>query len=620
MGEKIKILSISVIAALCSSVALVADVEKTGNLSMALNGGTTVSTVVFICLFAVFYKTLSVENNFCINGSVREKVCNAFLAVFFAVCMVIGKAQNAHPDLKYPVLALVLLPGYVWFFYFALSYCNQWLIKKIAAYTISTPSKISEWIFEKHVVLSTFLFIFLCRLPYLIAFFPCSMSWDGGAQISNFYGIEIFTNHHPPLCSFFYGAIAWYSQKWSCANLGMFMIPLAQTALSAWAISQICILLRKLQSPYWLRWSVWLYYALFTVWCIFDVTVIKDSLYWQFTLLFAVQFANFLYFPNEFLNSWRNLVLTLLYAILMMQVRNNGVFVVLFMLPVAIICSSKRKKWYMTATLAVAFICSAFLNQIVYPAAGVINLEEKVDTYCIMFQQTAKYVQEHPDDVTEEEKKILNTVFDYEELQQAYEPHLADWVKNCLRKQEGSTDDPDGSFFAGVKEDYFEVWLAQLKRHPLTYVDAFLECSYGYYYPDERTYKEGLGFYEEQRAMFTNSMSDAHQIEGFAKARFLLEQISKLEFVPGIGILYRCGFYAWCVMYALAYAIMHKKYYMAVMTIPAVTNFLVCMISPVNTCIRYVMPTMAMVPVLLALMWHKTVMQQENIVWTDSDL
>ena len=63
-------------------------------------------------------------------------------------------------------------------------------------------------------------------------------------------------------------------------------------------------------------------------------------------------------------------------------------------------------------------------------------------------------------------------------------------------------------------------------KHPLTYVEAFFECSYGYYYPDEGTYKEGLGFYEEERYMFTRSMSDASQIEGLARARFLLEQVS----------------------------------------------------------------------------------------------
>ena len=196
-------------------------------------------------------------------------------------------------------------------------------------------------------------------------------------------------------------------------------------------------------------------------------------------------------------------------------------------------------------------------------------------------------------------------MFDYDELPNVYEPHLADWVKNCLREQEGSATNPTGSHFAELKKDYLKVWFAQFLRHPLTYIDAFFECSYGYYYPEVGTYKEGLGFYEEERYMFTASMSDAKQIEQLAPVRFLLEQLSKLEYVPGIGMLYRAGFYAWCVIFAVVYFVVQKKYKALIVAIPAMVNILVCMISPVNTCIRYAMPTMCMVPIILAVMWYQ---------------
>ena len=615
MKKERSITIFSFIAAICSTIALLADVETTGNLSMALNGDTVISFIVVVTLFVVYRNVLRRNDNFCITASNRVRAGNVVMAVLFSIAMIVGKSQNAHVDLKYPVLAIVMLPGYLWFFYFSLSFCTKWLTEIINADRITVPGKITEWIFDKHIISSIYIFVFLCRLPYLIAFFPCSMSWDGGAQISNFYGLEIFTNHHPPLCSFFYGAIAWYSQKWGCANLGMFMIPLIQTALSAWTISQLCVLLRKLRSPYWMHWGTLLFFSLFTVWSIFDVTVIKDSLYWQITLLFGVEAVDCLYFKDEFYANKIKAVRMIIYAVLMMQIRNNGVFVLLFMAPFLIGLSSKGKRWYTTAVVIVALGISTLLNQIVYPAAGVINLEDKVDTYCIMFQQTGKYVQEHADDVTPEERKVLDELFDYAELQKSYEPHLADWVKNCLRKQEGSEEDPTGSCFAGIKKEYFKVWAQQFRRHPLTYIEAFFECSYGYYYPDEGTYKEGLGFYEEERYMFTQSMSDACQLEKMARARFMLEQVSKLEYVPGIGMLYRCGFYAWCVLFALVYAIVWRKYKMAVMTIPAVTNILVCMISPVNTCIRYAMPTMCMLPLLVALLWYNDGKEQrQNIV------
>lgn len=594
-----------IVLAICSTVAVFADVESTGNLSMALNGAGIAQLVALFALVYLYFRQLKNTNSVWNRQSVREKIGYAIVAVIFAVCMIIGKEQTAHEDLKFTIFAVVMLFGYVPAFYLLVSFCADWFKKHTEQSTRSKANYLSEWLFEKHVILGVMLAIFLCRLPYLIAFFPCSMSWDGGAQISNFYGIEIFTNHHPPFVSFFYGAIAWYSQKWGVANLGMFMIPLMQTALTSFAVVQVCIVLKRMRSPYWMRWGVLAYFALFTVWSIFDVTVIKDSLYYPFTMLFVVQVIYCLFFQEEFFGKKSNIVLLVLYAVLMTQIRNNGIFVVLFTLPFVIIAMPNKKKIFMGGVMVAILGITTLLNSVVYPALGVISLESKVDTYCILFQQTAKYAIEHPDDVTDEERAVLDTLFDYDELPKVYEPHLADWVKNCLREQEGSVTNPTGSHFAELKKDYLKVWFAQFLRHPFTYIEAFFECSYGYYYPEVGTYKEGLGFYEEERYMFTASMSDAKQIEQFGTARFLLEQLSKLEFVPGISMLYRAGFYAWCVIFAVAYLVIYKKYKALIVAIPAIINVLVCMISPVNTCIRYAMPTMCMVPIILAVMWYQ---------------
>ena len=53
MRKRRTILIFSLIAAICSTVALLADVETTGNLSMALNGDTIVSFMTVIGLFVV---------------------------------------------------------------------------------------------------------------------------------------------------------------------------------------------------------------------------------------------------------------------------------------------------------------------------------------------------------------------------------------------------------------------------------------------------------------------------------------------------------------------------------------------------------------------------------------
>lgn len=597
-----------VLMAVCSTVALFADVVSTGNMSMALNGDGIPQLIAFIILIYAYRKTWDNENSLLQKTGKREKAAAGLIAVIFSICMIIGKAQTVHEDLKYPVFAVVMFVGYMPLFYTVVAF----LEKMLTDYSEGLVERdydqnigiITKWIFEDHVILGVMLIVILCRLPYLIAFYPCSMSWDGGAQICNFYGREIFTNHHPPLLSFFYGAIAWYSQKWGIPNIGMFMIPLMQTLLSAFAAAKVCELLKYLKTPYWIRWSSLLFYAAFTVWCIFDCTVIKDTLYYPFTMLFTVQVIYCLLDSEKFCNKKKNLFLMLLYGVMMSEVRNNGIFVLVFTMPFLIIAVKRRKKFVLGLVTVISLVLVFILDNFLYPSLGVINLESKVDTYCIMFQQTAEYAAKHPDDVTAQEREFLNTMFDYDEMAKVYNPRLADWVKNCLRIQEGSDEDPTSSTFASMKKEYLHIWFAQFLRHPLTYIDTFFKCSYGYYYPEVGTYKEGMGFYEMDRHMFTEGMHGAAQIESLAPARFILEQISKLEYAPGIGLLYKCGFYTWVVIFAVGYLIAKKRYVDIITIIPAMVNILVCLVSPVNTCIRYAMPTMCMLPVIIAIIYR----------------
>lgn len=596
------------ILAVSSTAALFADVQSTGNLSMALNGD-GIPQLIALVLLTALYRRIWIRKDLQLSGIRRERIGYAVIAFVFTLTMIIGKSQSAHPDLKYPLLAVLFLVGYMPFFYTVVAFLGYKLTDmENRQKDADTISKVTRWLFEDHVIFGVMLVVFLCRLPYLILFYPCSMSWDGGAQICDFYNLYdsgAFVNHHPPLVSFLYGAAALYAQKWGIPNFGMFMIPLGQTCLSAFAVAKVCVLFKELKVPHWLRWAALAYYALFTVWCIYDVTYIKDSIYWSISLLYAVEMVWCIARQEAFFAHKRHLLWMLLYGVLMTQTRNNGIFVLIFTVPVLFVLVQRKKKGLFFGSAAAMFAAVCLLNNVLYPSLGVVNLEEKEDTYCIMFQQTAKYGQDYPEDVTEEERAFLNTMFDYDELVEVYNPQLADWVKNCLKICEANSADGTNAEFAEIKSEYFSIWFHQLIRHPLSYINTFLECSYGYYYPEVQPYKEGNGFYEMDRNMLTEGMHPMRQIEAFAPFRFLLEQVTKIEYLPGIGLLYRCGFYTWCVIFAVGYLIARKRYREAVTALPAIVNILVCLISPVNTCIRYAMPTMCLVPVLYAVVLRK---------------
>lgn len=609
--RKIRDELVILILAVCSAAAFFADVEHTGNMSAALNGD-GIPQLIGLCLIYYFYRRVWLKKELTSGVTARERLGYLMTAFLFTCFMVIGKAQTAREDLRYGIFAVLLFAGYMPLFYVTAVFLGQQLSKTAdRGCGQEEPGRITRWLFEDHVIGSVMLVVFLCRLPYLIAFFPCSMAWDGGTQICYFYGSERFSDHHPPLLSFFYGAVAWYSDEWNIPNLGMFFIPLVQTTLSAFAAARVCALFRDFRIPYGIRWASLAYYGLFTVWCIFDVTVIKDSVYWPFTLLYAVSLARCVFEKEAFFSRKRNLLQMLLYALFMTQTRNNGIFVLLFTLPFAFITVARKKKALFAGAFAALLVLSYMINNILYPALGVIKVAYKEDMYSIMFQQTAKYVKDYPEDVTQEEKEFLDTLFFYDELADAYNPRIEDWVRDCLRVKEANSADGTNIEFGRYIDTYFRVWSAQFIRHPLSYINTFFECSYGYYYPEIRPYKEEMGFYEMDRNTFTNGMHRARQIPELARARFLLEQLCKLEFVPGTALLYRCGFYTWCVTFAFIYLVIKKRYRELVVTVPAVVNIMICVISPINPCTRYAMPTMCMIPLILGILYYK---KQKNYV------
>ena len=586
---------------LCICIALFADTSSTGNLSMAVNGDGVFQAVTFGAIYLLLSKICVEKADFFKENTRREKIVFTILAALFSVFMLIGRYEEKHIDLKYVWIAVPMLVGYLAFFYFGITFLANWVKKQQNSQVNSSIGKATKWIFEEHIVFGVAAFMILCRIPYLLFFYPGSMTWDGGVQICSFYGKELFTNHHPPLISFLYGAIAKYSDLWNIPNVGMFLIPIMQTLISTWAVIRVCQLMQYKKVHYWVRWCALLYYSAFTVWCISDVTVIKDSLYYPFTLLFFVQAAYCIFDKQGFFQKKSNIFFFILDAVLVCEIRNNGIFVVLFTMFFMFFAVQKKKKIYFTFLCAVSIGVVLFLEKMVYPAAGVITLEAKVDTYCIMYQQTAAYYAKHPEDVTEEEYELLNTIFDYEQAAKDYNPHLADWVKNSMRVQEGDPADPTASAFAAIKDEYLRVWLAQGLRHPLTYISTFIDCSYGYYYPEVQQYIGGMGEYESDRNILTYGTHRSRQIEEFAFGRFMLEQLTKIQYFPVIGLLYRAGFYTWCVMFAFSFLFLQKRYRELILTIPAVVNILVCLISPINWCIRYALPTMCMVPILFAL-------------------
>ena len=73
----------------------------------------------------------------------------------------------------------------------------------------------------------------------------------------------------------------------------------------------------------------------------------------------------------------------------------------------------------------------------------------KQEALSVCFQQTARYVKYHGDEVTGEEEAAIKKVLAYKKLAKKYQPALSDPVKGTYKSEVTSTD----------LKNYFKVWL-----------------------------------------------------------------------------------------------------------------------------------------------------------------
>lgn len=73
-----------------------------------------------------------------------------------------------------------------------------------------------------------------------------------------------------------------------------------------------------------------------------------------------------------------------------------------------------------------------------------------------------------------------------------------------------------------------------------------------------------------------------------------------IQKLPGIGIFVGLGIYTWMSILMIAYLFRKKLYRCMVVFVPTIVVFLICIASPVNGALRYYMPVIFVMPLLIA--------------------
>lgn len=390
--------------------------------------------------------------------------------------------------------------------------------------------------------------IFLFWLPRIVAFYPSCMNYDTFYQISQTYPkdgpvhVDVwtvpgavtdaqFSDHHPLFDTLLYGAFAQASDVlFGTWNVGVFAFAVLQAAGTALAFSYAIHYFRSIGAPRPFCLGVAVFICVVPVYGMYASTMLKDML---FSGLFVVWFclvAEVVRTRGETLVTSRRIAVLVVLCVLLSLTKKTGVYIVV---PTMVLLAAVyRRVWWKLLMGAVSSgaIMWVLLPVVVFPALDVIpgGSQEVLGT---PFQQTARYVAVHGDELDDEEYQAIDAVLRMDDLASRYVPKWADPVKYVYR-QETSREELVA---------YAKVWVREGLRHPMTYVQATLALTTGFFGPGG-TIACGTETWDVEHGG-TEMLSQPASLAG-ARAAYL-EAYNAFASAPVVGVT------LWSVLYVL---------------------------------------------------------------------
>ena len=605
---------INIIMAMITTIAMMVNYEKlyASGLKLihhAINVSPLITAIIVIAI-ACFYQKFN-------KKEYRTNWLQNLFSIFFAVTMVVGKSFEITNSFqlitKSKVMVLVsifALIGYFFFFKIVFQFLNCKLNKiKLNKIQFKRNNKLIQ-LFDNHPFACSFIVMFVVYGIYIVVFYPGVLNYDTCYEILQAFNIHTkyadwviqldsnvnITNHHPVLYTLFVGTCMKLGRAVLNDNFGIFIATMIQTIIYTSTLAYTIQYLKKIGISSKIRAIVLGIYCFVPMFPFYAITNVKDTIYTSLLILYIIRLYDYIRYYKEEKLPVKNLVWWIFLMVMIVLLRNNGIYVVVLSF-IFIMFYSKKNIKYMLIALLLVISFNEIYTKILLPYYKIPNTSTR-EMLSVPFQQTARYVKTYPNEVTDHEKKVIDTILGYDTLSERYKPGLADPVKNKYNKYTTKEE---------LKE-YFKVWANGLIKHPSCYVEAFLNNTYAYFYPSNNKW---YIYHKELKTINKKGNFNYHYIEKMRPARKILITYGKgFRSIPVIGFISNIGFNTCIILVYSVYLIMQKgkrKYLM--MLLPHLITLLFCLVSPVNNYFRYAMPYIFALP-MTTIFWLKEITEK----------
>ena len=461
---------------------------------------------------------------------------------------------------------------------------------------------VRKWI-SAHNFLFSLIVILVCWLPYLLIQYPGNVSWDGLSQLYQFVGEIEKTNRWPYMSTMFFGALFTFGRSLVNDNFGIFCIIIVQYAACAFIFSAIASYVYLIGKRLRYYFAAIGFYTIYPVFPQYAVTVIKETMYVALFALFILMIAKTLAEKSP----TRARVIGLACAGLgLCFFRSEGVFVVAiaFLILFFVIKPARLPLGLsLVSILAVLLV----IGNLFLPGIGVRTIAGvSSESMSLPFQQTARYIREFGDEVTEAERPVIEETLaaeDYRDLGNSYSPEQANPIKKGVRE------------ITNISE-YIKVWRQMFMKHPMVYVQATINGAYGYFTPFEyigiRDYYYNYIDSTANDEIPPESRLDIYYTadvewggrDAVRKAGLIKYMHAWIDLPIVNATVSSMGFYTWALLFLLAFTLRKRAFRACAVFAAPLAILAICVASPVNGSFRYIFPIIACIPVLFAFCLH----------------
>lgn len=595
-------------ALLCSAMGMIGFYYLTGIDREHILGAQSFVTMLLFVLLTGLYKRRIPEWNF--RKDKRKFVFSVGFSFLFALSFFAGYQMRMFTGVapgfagKVGLICKSILLSFAFFPFFEwiLNFFDEIENKRIAK--LSKPENKGLWSVWNVNFLSWGI-IFVCWIPVFLAYYPAIMSYDSNRQFQEAYD-KIFWELQPIIHTGLIRLSLLLGEAMGSYELGMACYSLLQMLTLSFALAFSIAFVYEMTGKKWTVFAASLTFGLFPVFPVLSMVVTKDIFFSAFFLILTVLCI------RRFRNTPKHPVLYDVFMVLLTMLisafRKNGAYgIALF--AVFYILAMKKERIHILVLCVIMVVAGFASPRLVRTISGGAP-GPKTEMYSVPIQQMGHVVFYQKDKLSEAELATMEYYLQGSTSWENFNSTLADSQKSCANPEAWTNT-------AGMLKD----WSYFLMRYPDDYIDAYLGLTLGYWFLDDISISQHLGYgRDEMRGLIetfnaSKPLDDCYpgvqSVSKMPRLQYFLEGIvSDEQYLkwPVLSVLFRPAFYCWIAFVLFGIFLYKKRYRELAAASLQIAYFCTVLLGPVAN-IRYMFQLLIALPVLAAFL---TVSLQEK--------